>query len=209
MALTERVVGRWAASYLVAGSGDFMSVARAKGKSDVLGEILQEYFQDTSAYRDEAIALNDAKTAIKYARSKKLTKAKRKGVLGSVKMAGFVVGAATGATVGSVVPGAGTVAGGALGGVGVGAATSAVAFSLDHLKRKGKGFYKILRGTRGEHRKQAAEALLYCAMILDERDPKAQAAQAALHVILDGEFDEVFQATEQAVERIAARLKSN
>ena len=71
------------------------------------------------------IAENDALTAIKYARSKKLTKAKRKGVLGAGKFGAFVVGAAAGATLGSVVPVAGTVAGGAIGAVSLSAVASA------------------------------------------------------------------------------------
>jgi hypothetical protein len=36
------------------------------------------------------------------------------------------------------------------------------AFTLDHLKRKAKGFYKFLERTRGEHRDQAASCLRHC-----------------------------------------------
>ena len=210
MALTDRAVARWAGSYLIPGSGDFASTARALGKVEALKLIQQHYFHDTSNYPGGDIALNDALQAIRYARSKKLTKAQRKAVLGTVKFAGFVAGAATGATVGSVVPVAGTVAGGAIGGVTLGTVVSGGAFTLDHMKRKTKGLYKMIRGTRGEHRHQAARALLYCQGTFPPDNPKQGASEDALQVILDGEYEEVMaMSLEACVERVADRLKSN
>jgi hypothetical protein len=193
------------------GSGDIASSAAAALKNEQLKQIQQEYFQDTADYDKKSdIALNDALTAIKYARSKKLTKAYRKGVIGGAKAAAFVVGAATGATVGSVVPVAGTVAGGVIGGAGVATAVGASVFTLDHLKRKTKGLYKIIKGTRGEHRHQAARALLYCQGTFSQNDPKQGASEEALHVILGEEYDEVMaMALDPCIERIADRLKSN
>lgn len=208
---TGRVLARWAGGAVLPGSGDIASSMAANIKSDLLKQIQQEYFQDTRDYDKRSdIALNDALTAIKYARSKKLTKSHRKAVIGGAKAAGFVVGAATGATVGSVVPGAGTVAGGAIGGVGLSTVVGASAFTLDHLKRKTKGLYKIIRGTRGEHRDQAARALLYCEGTYAANDPKHQAAGEALQVILGDEHDEVMaMPLDACITRIADRLKSN
>ena len=206
-----RVLGRWAGGAVLPGSGDFVSAASANIKSDLLKEIQQEYFQDPREYDKKSdIALNDALTAIKYARSKKLTKSHRKAVLGTVKAAGFVIGAATGATLGSVVPGAGTVAGGAVGAVGLSTVVGGSAFTLDHLKRKTKGLYKIIRGTRGEHRDQAARCLLYCQGTYSDNDPKKMAANEALIVLLDEEFGEVMaMPLNDAITRIADRMKSN
>ncbi|HSW06245.1 hypothetical protein [Aquabacterium sp.] len=206
-----RVLGRWAGGAVLPGSGDIASSAAAYLKSDLLKQIQQAYFQDTTDYDKKSdIAENDALQAIRYARSKKLTKSHRKGVLGAVKVAGFVVGAATGATLGSVVPVAGTVAGGAIGAVGVSTVVGGGAFTLDHLKRKTKGFYKYLRGTRGEHRHQCAHALLYCHGHLDSADPKQKAATEALVAILEDEYAEVMAMPEaQRLERLADRLKSN
>lgn len=208
---TGRVLGRWTGGAVLPGSGDIASSAAAAMKNELLKQIQQEYFQDTSDYDKKSdIALNDALTAIKYARSKKLTKSYRKGVIGGVKAASFVVGAATGATVGSVVPVAGTAAGGVIGGVGLSTAVGASVFTLDHLKRKTKGLYKIIKGTRGEHRHQAARALLYCQGTYNANDPKRGASTEALHVILGEEYDEVMaMALDPCVERIADRLKSN
>lgn len=210
MALADRAIGRWAAGYVLPGAGDIASSVRAAAKNEALQEIQKEFFQDPGAYKGGDIALNDALQAIKYARSKKLTKAQRKGVIGGVKAASFVAGAATGATLGSVVPVAGTVAGGVLGGAALSSVASVGMFSLDHLKRKTKGLYKMIRGTRGEHRHQAARALLYCQGFFPDDDPKQMAADAALMVILDEEYDEVMgMPLEPMVERVSDRLKSN
>ena len=210
MALVERAMGRWAGGYLLPGSGDFLSAGRALGKEEALRQVQQHFFHDGSAYKGGDIALNDVLQAIKYARSKKLTKAHRKGVIGGVKLASFVAGAASGATLGSVIPVAGTVAGGAVGGVGLATIASGGVFALDHLKRKTKGLFKMIRGTRGEHRHQAARAFLYCQGFFNPQDPKQRAAEAALTIILDGEYKEVMaMELEPMVERLADRLKSN
>lgn len=212
MALVARALSRPALdTVFVAGSGDLVSATLARAKTDALREILQRHFHDTSAYDGHSdIGQQDVKTAIKYARSKKLTKSNRKAVKGGIKMAGFVAGAATGATVGSIVPVAGTVAGGALGGVAVGSAVSASVTVLDQFKRKTKGLYKYIKGTRGEHRSQCAECLYYGATMLADNDPKHQAALEALYVILDEEAEEVLALPYAAcVNRIAERLKSN
>jgi hypothetical protein len=208
---TGRVLGRWAGGALLPGSGDFVSSASAALKNEMLKRIQQEYFQDTSDYDKRSdIALNDPLMAIRYARSKKLSKSHRKAVLGGVKAAGFVVGAATGATLGSVVPVAGTVAGGAAGGVALSTVVGASAFTLDHMKRKTKGLYKFLKGTRGEHRHQAAKCLLHCQQTLTAADPKQQASDEALRVLLGEEFDAVIaMSPAEQVERLADRMKSN
>lgn len=203
-----RNVGKMFADHLVAGSGDLISSATAKMKSDELKSIQQRYFHDTSEYTNTAIADNDCLTAIKYVRSKKLTKSYRKGVTGGTKMAAFVAGAATGATVGSVVPVAGTLVGGALGGVAVGAAASVGISITDRLKRSAKGIYKHLRGTRGVHREQAAAALLNCYHLPNHNDVKFLAALEALIVILGEEFDEVM-ASKAPEKRLADRMQSN
>ena len=54
------------------GSGDAVTSVTARVKSDLLEDILQSYFHDNSSYAGSDIALNDAKQAIKYTRSKKL-----------------------------------------------------------------------------------------------------------------------------------------
>jgi len=203
-------MGRWAGNAILPGSGEAASSMKAFAKNDVLKEIQQIYFHDVSTYSGGDIPLNDALKAIKYARSKKLTKAKRKAVIGTVKAAGFVIGAATGATLGSIVPVAGTAVGGIVGGAGVATAVGGATTVLDQLKRKTKGLYKAIRGTRGEHRLQAAQALLYCQSCLPGRDPKQNAAEEALAVLLDEEYDEVMAMTSEAMTaRVADRLKSN
>jgi hypothetical protein len=204
-------VAKMAGNHLIPGSGDAVTSITARAKSDLLGGILQTYFHDSTAYKDGDIALNDAQQAIKYARSKKLTKSNRKAVIAGAKFTGFVAGAATGATLGSVVPVAGTVVGGVAGGVAIGTAVSGGVTTLDQLKRKTKGLYKMIRGTRGEHRHQAARALLYCNGTFPSGDPKHDASFDALVVILDEEFSEVVHqmSLEAAVERLADRLKSN
>lgn len=203
-------IAKQGANSLLPGSGDLASAASARLKDEALRGIQQRYFHDTSPYKGGDIAINDAKKAIQYVRSKKLTKSNRKAVIGGVKVVGFVVGAATGATLGSVVPVAGTVAGGVVGGVAIGSVVSGGVTVLDQMKRKAKGLYKIIRGTRGEHRHQAAKALLFCRETLPARDPKHGAAVGALIVILDEEYDEVMEMSAAACEeRVADRMKSN
>lgn len=203
-------VGKQMASQLIPGAAHDISALNALDKEMLLGDIQQEYFQDRSDYKGGDIALNDAKKAIQYVRSKKLTKAGRKAVLSGVAKAGAIAGMATGATLGSIVPVAGTVAGGAVGAVGLGTVANGVGSFADQLKRKTKGLYKIARGTRGEHRTQAAQALLYCSNMLNDADPKSAAATKALHVILGSEYAKVMgENADSMTERVADRLKSN
>lgn len=198
---------------MVAGMGDMASSAGAHDKAEKLKVVQQKYFQDTSTYNGSSdIAVNDPLMAIKYVRSKKLTKSYRQGVKGAIKFGGFAVGAATGATVGSVVPVAGTVAGGVVGGVTVGAAVSGGVTLLDQIKRRTKGIYKYVKGTRGAHRNQAAECLWTCShySTAHNYDPKRDAAKEALVIILEEDHDEVMALEGHiAMERIADRLKSN
>ena len=101
-------------------------------------------------------------------------------------------------------------AGGAIGGVGVSAVASGTVTLLDRLKRGAKCLYKTARGTRGEHRLQCAQCLLYCATFLSNEDPKQKASDEALYVLLDEEYDEVMAMTaEKMTARLADRLKSN
>jgi hypothetical protein len=204
-------LAKMAGNHFIPGSGDAVTSITARAKSDLLRDILQQYFHDDRAYAGGDIALNDAKQAIKYARSKKLTKSNRKAVIAGAKFVGFVAGTATGATLGSVVPVAGTAVGGVAGGVAIGTVASGGVSALDQLKRKTKGLYKMIRGTRGEHRHQAARALLYCNGTFPANDPKHDASFDALVVILDEEFEEVVlrMPLEAAVERLADRMKSN
>lgn len=211
--MSTRGLGRTVGNTMVAGMGDLASSSGAHDKAEKLKQVQQKHFQDTSDYdKSSDIAENDPLMAIRYARSKKLTKSFRKGVTGGVKLAGFTVGAVTGATVGSVVPVAGTVAGGAIGGVTIGAAVSGSVTVLDQLKRKSKGLYKMIRGTRGEHRHQAAACLHSCAhySTAHNYDPKRDASKEALEILLEDEFAEVMALQSHiAIERIADRLKSN
>jgi hypothetical protein len=208
---TERSLGKLAGSHILPGSGDAASSIAARMKVYSLEEVLQQYFQDTGTYTGGDIPENDPKKAIQYVISKKLTKSNRKGVIAAVKFSGFVAGAATGATVGSVVPVAGTMAGGAVGGVALGTMVSGGTTLADHIKRKSKALYKIIRGTRGEHRKQAARCLLIGYKTLPHDDIKYQASCAALLIILGEEFNYVAKQMpeEAALERLADRLKSN
>ena len=75
----------------------------------------------------------------------------------------------------------------------------------DQAKRKAKGFYKLIRGTRGEHRKQAAACLMHCAT--HPLGWKQAAAIGACSVILGEEYDSVIGS--HNVTRLADRLKSN
>jgi hypothetical protein len=213
LVMSTRGIGRTVGNTMVAGMGDLASSSGAYDKAEKLKMVQQKHFQDTSDYdKSSNIAVNDPLMAIRYARSKKLTKSFRKGVTGAIKFGGFTVGAVTGATVGSVVPVAGTVAGGAIGGVTIGAAVSGGVTVLDQLKRKTKGLYKAIKGTRGEHRHQAAECLHTCANYssLNNYDPKRDASKEALEIILEDEHAEVMGLEPHiAIERIADRLKSN
>jgi hypothetical protein len=77
----------------------------------------------------------------------------------------------------------------------------------DQAKRKAKGFYKLIRGTRGEHRKQAANCLMHCTSPQFDWACGRNAADMALHVIPGEEYGAVENA--HNVERLADRMKSN
>jgi len=184
-----------------------VSAVTAEAKADVLNDILQEYFQARDESFDGSdIGQTDVKKAIIYARGKKHLKAVRKGVMGATKFGLQITATVGGATLGSVIPVAGTALG-AVGGVIAGASLGIFVTGADRLKRAGKGLYKYVRHTRGEHRKQAAATLLHCSSDAYNRADGGNAAWQALSVILQEEFDEVMGKGDVA--RIAARLKSN
>lgn len=202
-----RGIAKLAGSQLLSGSGDAASAVSAEAKAQALDDILQEFYQSRGAEFDgKDIGLTDVKRAIIYARGKKHTKALRKGVLATTKFGLQIAATAGGATLGSVVPGLGTAIGGA-GGFIAGASLGVTVTLADRLKRSAKGIYKWAKGTRGEHRKQAAACLMHCSHSsydwADGRNPAVE----ALAVILGEEFDEVVRAGN--VERLADRLKSN
>ena len=206
----SRSVGKQVANHFIPGSGDFLSSATADLKDKMLSEIQQKFFQSSANYSGGDIGLNDALKAIQYVRSKKHTKSVRTATKGGIKFAGFVAGAVTGATLGSIIPVAGTIGGGVAGGVGAGVLVSGGVTGLDQIKQKTKGIYKFLRGTRGEHRSQAASTLLHCQASLPDGDPKSDASHEALIVILGDEYEEVMaMPAQKAHDRIADRLKSN
>jgi hypothetical protein len=194
-----------AGDYLWAGAGNATSAAKATIKVDLLGDVLQRYFNARGEeYDGSDIKPDDIKKAILYARGKKSSKAGRKAVLSAAQTTLQIVGTATGATVGSIVPGLGTAIGG-VGGFIAGAGLSTTVTLADHIKRKGKWAYKKLAGTQGKHRAQAAKALLHCSKIdrADQRNP----AREALLIILDVEYEDVVGSGN--VERLADRLMSN
>jgi hypothetical protein len=191
----------------IAGSGDAASGVSAEAKAQALDEILQHFFHAGGlAFNDQDIGIKDVKMAIAYAKGKKHTKAKRKAVLATTKFGLQVAATVGGATIGSIVPIAGT----ALGGVGGAIAGKSLGVGItaaDQIKRKGKGFYKWVKGTRGEHRKQAAMCLMHCASPQFDWPCGRNAADMALHVILGEEYTLVVG--NHNVERLADRLKSN
>ncbi|WP_427023423.1 hypothetical protein ACP4J4_12770 [Aureimonas ureilytica] len=213
MAMGNWNLGKGVASHFVAGAGDFMSAAAAADKASLLSDILQIYFQARDeSYDNKDIAPEDVKRAILHARGKKTVKAQRKLVIGGSKVAIAIGVAATGATVGSIVPVAGTVAGG-VAGYGAGVLLGTGVTVLDQGKRKIKGIIKYASGTRGKHREQAALCLIHCAQKPSKPfDVKQAAAKAAMDAILGIEAD-VFASerlTDKArIERLAARMKSN
>lgn len=200
-------MAKQAGNHFVAGSGDFASAASAGGKSEALDDILQHFFQARGfPYNGSTIMETDIKKAIAYVRDKKHTKAVRKGVIGTAKFGLQMAATVGGATVGSVIPGAGTALGGA-GGAVAGMSLGIFVTAADRLKRVVKGCYKAAKGTRGEHREQAAAALLYNANPQYAKGKRYAAAHAALEVILQEEYETVVAARDEA--RLAARLKSN
>ena len=200
-------LAKLAGSHFVAGSGDAASAVVAEAKAEALDDILQEFFQARGETFDGGIIdKKDVKKAIIYARGKKHTKAVRKGVIAGAKFGLQVAATAGGATVGSVVPGLGTAVGGLAGAVG-GASLGMLVTVLDRTKRVGKNLYKRYQGTLGEHRGQAAAALMYCSQSRFDWANGRNPADEALIVILQGEYDAVMQARDE--KRLASRLKSN
>lgn len=192
---------------LIAGSGDAASGVSAQAKAEALDELLQHFFQAGGLqYNDKDIGIKDVKMAIAYAKGKKGTKAKRKAVLATAKFGLQVAATAGGATIGSVIPVAGTALG-AVGGAIAGRSLGVGVTAADQTKRKVKGFYKWVRGTRGEHRKQAAMCLMHCASPQFDWPCGRNAATMACSIILGEEFDAVMAS--QNVERLADRMKSN
>jgi len=191
----------------IAGSGDTASGVAAEAKAEALEEILQHFFNKGDLeYKGEEIGIRDVPLAIAYVRGKKRTKAKRKAVLATAKFGLQIAATAGGATIGSVIPIAGTALGGA-GGFIAGRSLSLGVTAADQIKRKGKGFYKWIRGTRGEHRKQAAMCLMHCGSPQFDWPDGRNAADMALRVILGEEYDAVVSS--HNVERLADRMKSN
>lgn len=202
-----RTIGKNVGNFFIAGSGDAASGVAAEAKADALDDILQEFYQSGGLQFDgRDIAINDVKTAIAYAKGKKHTKARRKAVIATTKFGLQVAGAVGGATIGSIIPIAGTALGG-LGGA-IGGASLGVGVTVaDQAKRKGKGFYKWLRGTRGEHRKQAANCLMHNASPQFNWASGRNPADEACYVLLGEEYDTVMDS--HNVERLADRMKSN
>jgi len=189
----------------IAGSGDAASGIAAEAKADVLEGIIQRFNSGQPLeYNGQAIGETDVLLAIAYVRGKKRTKARRKAIISTTKFGLQVAATCGGATIGSVIPVAGTALG-AVGGAVAGRSLSVGVTAADQVKRKAKGFYKLLRGTRGEHRKQAAQCLMHCAT--HQLQWRQTAANMACHVILGEEFDAVMGS--HNVERLADRMKSN
>lgn len=200
-------LAKLAGSHFLAGSGDAASAISAEAKAQALDDILQDFYQSRGEQFDDTdIGLNDVKKAIIYARGKKHTKAIRKAFIGTSKFGLQVAATVGGATVGSVVPGLGTAIGG-LGGAVAGASLGIGITLLDRMKRSAKGIYKWAKGTRGEHRKQAAATLMHRSHASYDWANGRNPADEALIVILQEEYDAVMRA--QDLERLANRLKSN
>jgi hypothetical protein len=202
-----RALAKTVFGFVVAGSGDAASAVSAEAKAQVLDDILQTYFHARGEEFDGSeIGPTDVKKAIIYARGKKHTKAVRKGALSAAKFGLQVAVTAGGATVGSVVPVVGTMFG-AVGGFIAGSSLTGGVMVLDRLKRGAKGLYKHCKGTRGVHRRQAAETLLNCQGRRHNRADGSNPADEALVVILGDEYDRV--TLDHDVDRLAARLASN
>jgi hypothetical protein len=189
----------------IAGSGDAASGVAAEAKADVLEGIIQRFNSGANIeYSGQDIKETDVLLAIAYVRGKKRTKARRKAIIATSKFGLQVAATCGGATIGSVVPVAGTALG-AVGGAIAGRSLGVGVTVADQTKRKVKGFYKWVKGTRGEHRKQAAGCLMHCAT--HQLQWRQNAAIMACHVILGEEYDAVMGS--HNVERLADRMKSN
>lgn len=193
---------------LIAGAGEAASGVAAEAKAGALDDILQYYFQAGGLEFDDRdkIELTDVKMAIAYVKGKKHTKAKRKAVIATAKFGLQVAATVGGATVGSVIPVAGTAIG-AVGGAVAGMSLGVTVTVADQAKRKTKGLIKIILGTRGEHRKQAAQCLMVNADPQFDRADGRNAARAACIVILGEEYDKVMGS--KNTQRLADRMKSN
>ena len=119
----------------IPGGGKFRSATAAFVKCSRLEDVLQTYFQNSSAYDGSHIDEGDVPKAIQYVISKKLTKAARQGTKGALVFGAAAAGAIAGATAGSIIPGAGTIGGGVLGGVGIGTLASGGVFVADRTGR--------------------------------------------------------------------------
>ncbi|MFT8244847.1 hypothetical protein [Roseomonas sp. BN140053] len=202
---TARNVLKLAAGHLVAGSGNALSAVAAETKARELDDLLQTAFQSRGeSYDGSDIGQHDLKKAILFVRGKKHSKASRKVVIAGAQAALQITAAATGATLGSVVPVLGTLVGGA-GGAIAGAGLGVTVTAADQVKRRAKGIYKFLRHTRGAHRNQAAATLMFQATEGEYRN--ALVAKSALRIILGEEYAAVMES--QNTERLADRLKSN
>jgi hypothetical protein len=202
-----RNVAKTVGDMFIAGSGDAASGVAAEGKAQALDDLLQHFFHAGGLmFNDQDISINDVKMAIAYVKGKKHTKAKRKAVIATAKFGLQIAATAGGATIGSIVPIAGTALGG-LGGAVAGKGLGVTVTAADQAKRKAKGFYKWVKGTRGEHRKQAANTLMHCASAQFDRADGSNVADMALIIILGEEYDDVMK--DHNVERLADRLKSN
>ena len=76
----------------------------------------------------------------------------------------------------------------------MGAAASVSVTALDQFKRKTKGLFKVLRGTRDVHREEPAAALLNCYHLPNHQDLKFLAALEALVATLGDEYEEFMAA---------------
>ncbi len=207
MSFRARLLAKMVGSSFIAGGDDAVSALAASVKADHLNDLLQHYYMARGEeYDGSDISLTDVKKAIIYVRDKKETKAMRRAAVGATKAGLHVAATAGGLTVGSVVPGLGNALG-AAGGYVVGGSLAPVVTVLDRLKRTGKGIYKSIAGTRGVHRKQAAEALMACRIPECNLADGSNPADDALLIILGSEYQEVVANND--ISRLADRMKSN
>lgn len=184
--------------------GRAISASAAIDKSKALFMVASRFYNpvDVNKTFGEVDTVCDA---IVYAGQKKGTKGTRQGVVASAEVtAGIAGGLIVGAAGSVVVPVAGTIAGATIGAA-VGKASVGVGYQI---LRKSKWLYKKIRKTQGVHRNEAAELLYYAATQADAgRDQLA--STAALLLLLGSEYDKVMATPEDdAIARIAARMKS-